>query len=73
MDILKLESDFIHEYNMILQELYFISDNFKPNIKIPRGRPLKYITNEEKIEARRNYSRKYYQINKKKNKLNHIK
>ena len=47
-DILFLEEIFLNEYLETLNELCMISDNFKPIIKFPRGRPLKYITEKEK-------------------------
>ena len=51
-DILFLEEKF-------LNELFVISDNFKPIVKFPRGRPLKYITEQEKKQAKKEYMKKY--------------
>ena len=61
MDIIALENDFTQEYNIILQELYYISDNYSVTIKNPRGRPLKYVTEDERKKARKIYRKKYYQ------------
>jgi hypothetical protein len=70
-DILFLEEIFLNEYLETLNELCMISDNFKPIIKFPRGRPLKYITEKEKKQAKKEYMKKYMKTyNIKKNKLN---
>ena len=58
-DILFLEENFLNEYLEILNELFVISDNFKPIVKFPRGRPLKYITEQEKKQAKKEYMKKY--------------
>ena len=58
-DVLFLEEKFLNEYLEILNELYIISDNFKPIVKFPRGRPLKYFTEEDKKQAKKEYMKKY--------------
>jgi len=59
-DILFLEEKFLNEYLEILNELFVISDNFKPIVKFPRGRPLKYITEQEKKTSKKRIHEKIY-------------
>ena len=62
MDIEKIENEFLKEFNDIILSLNLnINDK---NI----GRPVIHILQEQKIEAKRNYNKKYY--NKIKNNKN---
>ena len=45
-DILFLEEKFLNEYLEILNELFVISDNFKPIVKFPRGMTQKSTKNQ---------------------------